>query len=410
MTQNGKIDRLISERKAQFSLPQAFYKDPDLFTRDIDRLVARQWLLVDHVSRIPNPGDYFLFEIADESIIIVRGKDGGVRSFYNVCRHRGSRVCLERQGNVRLFVCPYHAWSYGLDGALRGARQMPEGFDPAEHGLHSCHTRILEGLIFIKLSEEDPGDFDEEMAPFVPYLQLHGIANAKVAARGDYPTDANWKLVLENFFECYHCAPAHPEYCAVHSKQMLQAYGAGPGSGTPEAIAAFQDQLDAFHARCADLGHPVGDFLDPADADTCRSFDRVPIRPGFLSETQDGQPAAPLMGQFKDFDGGLTSISFNPFATLLMNNDFTTVFRFTPRGPLGTDVELIWLVDAKAEEGKDYDVEKIKWLWDVTTISDKTIIENNHKGVMSSRYQPGPYSAMETAVERLVDWYLNQIR
>ena len=114
------------------------------------------------------------------------------------------------------------------------------------------------------------------------------------------------------------------------------------------------------------------------------------------------------MGRFKDFDGGHTSVSFNAVSTVLMSNDYAALFRFTPRGPTATDMEIVWLVDAAAEEG-DYDVERIKWMWDVTTLEDKAIIENNHAGVMSRAYRPGPYSTQESAVVRFIDWYLHQI-
>lgn len=407
----GSLDLsgLIARHRPGFALEQPFYCDGAVFEQDMERIFRRLWLLVDHDSRIPETGDYFLFEIAGESIIVIRGEDGAVRAFYNVCRHRGSRICLEPSGRRKVLACPYHAWSYRLDGSLKAARLMPEGFDPADYGLHPCHLRVLDGLIFVNLAEGEAPDFDQEAAPMLPYLRQHDLTRAKVAHRAVYPTGANWKLVVENFFECYHCAPAHPEFCSVHSRAKLLAYGAGPASGPPEATAAFQAELQAWEARAKALGHVTGVYLDPESRLRLRSAERLPIREGALSETEDGRPAAPLMGRFKDFDGGHTSVSFNAVSTVLMSNDYAALFRFTPRGPTATDMEIVWLVAAGAEAGRDYDVERIKWMWDVTTLEDKTIIENNHAGVMSRRYRPGPYSTQEAAVVRFLDWYLYQI-
>lgn len=403
------IAGLIDRHRPGFALEQPFYRDAKIFEQDMARIFRRLWLLVDHESRIPETGHYFLFEVAGESIIIIRGTEGEVRAFYNVCRHRGSRVCTAPTGRRKVLVCPYHAWSYRLDGSLKAARLMPDDFQPADYGLHPCHLRVLDGLIFVNLAEGEAPDFDEEAAPLLPFLRQHELTRAKVAHREFYPTDANWKLVVENFFECYHCAPAHPEFCSVHSRSKLLAYGAGPDSGPADATAAFQKELEAWESKAKALGHVTGVYLDPESGRRLRSAERLPIRQGVLSETEDGQPAAPLMGSFKDFDGGHTSVSFNAVSTVLMSNDYAALFRFTPRGPMATDMEIVWLVAADATEGLDYDVERIKWMWHVTTLEDKTIIENNNAGIMSRAYRPGPYSTQEAATVRFIDWYLQQI-
>ena len=125
----------------------------------MERLLSRRWLLVDHESRIPDKGDYFLFNIGNESIIIIRESDDKVNALFNVCRHRGSRVCLEQQGNKRLLTCPYHAWTYNLDGELRPPHLMPAGFDRTQHNLHKCHVTVYHGLIFVCLSVDCPARF-----------------------------------------------------------------------------------------------------------------------------------------------------------------------------------------------------------------------------------------------------------
>jgi len=299
---------------------------------------------------------------------------------------------------------------FDLDGTLKAARTMPDGFDPGEWGLHPCHVGVREGLIFLNLSRKEPPDFEDFIKPLLPCLELHDLGNAKIAHSGSYPTDANWKLVLENFFECYHCQPSHPEYCKVHPKDYVLALGGGKGSGPDGAEEAYQPQLDAFNAKAAAMGHTVEGYSEGEASFNLRGAGRTGIQEGWLSETEDGKPAGPLMGKFNDWDGGYTGVSFNPFSTLLMTNDSATAFRFTPIDATHTDVELIWMVRADAEEGKDYDKAKMIWLWDVTTIADKRIIEDNHAGVTSRRYQPGPYSDHERNTQALIHWYLNRLR
>ena len=391
-----------------YSLEQALYCDADVFEQDIQRVFATNWLLIDHASRIPNPGDYFLFEIAQESIIIIRQDAQTVNAFFNVCRHRGSRVCSESDGNKRLLVCPYHAWSYNLDGSLKAARLMPADFEPARFGLHPCHIRVREGFIFLNIGRDEPIDFDRAYAQHIDLMAFHELADAKVAAKRMYSTTANWKLVVENFLECYHCAPAHPEYCAVHPPELLLAYGAGPGSGPEGAAQAVQAQLDAWIANAQSLGHPTAFLQMPAEFDVEGNAMRLPIGGGAKSETRAGEPVAKLMGRFKDFDGGLTVCSFNPMSFVLGSNDHALSFRFTPRGPQSTDVELTWFVHPGAEDGKDYDVDNLIFVWDVTTLQDKKITEDNQAGILSSRYQPGPYSEHEANTAKFIRWYLRQ--
>ena len=167
--------------------------------------------------RHPQPGDFFTVELLQESLIIVCGQDRRLRALLNVSRHRGSRVCTERSGHARAgaFVCPYHAWSYNLDGTLRAARHMAPDFDRASHGLKAVHLRVIEGLIFVCLAQK-PRGLDNEERVLGRAARAHGWGDAKVAHRESYPVSANWKLVEENYMECYHCAPAHIEYSRFH--------------------------------------------------------------------------------------------------------------------------------------------------------------------------------------------------
>ena len=258
----------------------------------MDRIFRRRWLFVDHVARIPRPGDLILRDIAGESIIILRDHEAQVRAFYNVCRHRGSRLCTQSEGHVERLVCPYHAWTYALDGRLSSARLMPPEFDPAEHGLNACHLRVVEGLIFISLCDGDPPEFDEMVAPFLPFLDFHDVASAKVAHREVFPVTGNWKLLVENNLECYHCQNTHPEYCSVASSDYVLNFGGGPDSGPPDAVRDYHSMLTAWEEQQKALGHPVGSFVDAATSAHFRAASRVPILDGYLSMTEGGEPAA----------------------------------------------------------------------------------------------------------------------
>lgn len=419
------IESLIDNQPPGHSLSRPFYCDPEIFTLDIERVFKRRWLLIDHASRIPNRGDFFVIEIAGESLIVVRDEKDDVSVLFNVCRHRGSRVCLEKSGHSARFTCTYHAWTYGLDGRLLAARQMPEGFDKKTAGLRRCPVEVVEGLIYAWIGEGPALDFEPARHAITPFLRLQGIANAKIAARESFRTQANWKLVVENFLECYHCLAAHPEYCAVNAVVKLIA------NGSELASAEFLAYWEKWKASLDDasLGNvianssPGAESFDPrspyslshasmkegAARATVFAAMRTPINEGYISMTEDGQPVAPLMGHFKAFDGGKTSVSIDYIGRMTAANDYAALFRFIPVSPGITDFEIIWLVRGDAIEGKDYDVSKLKWLWSVTTAQDKVLAENNQKGVESWAYVPGPYSLLEDSPNRFVQWYLEQV-
>ena len=397
---NGaSLDELIGRQKPGFALEQPFYGNDAIFKLDLERVVSKQWLYVDHVSRLPEVGDYMLYRIAGEEIIVVRAEDGTIHAHYNVCRHRGSRVCLKNEGNALRLICPYHAWTYALDGSLVAARNMPEGFDAADYPLHRCHARVCEGLIFINLAEGEPSDFDAMAGNLAPYLEPHGLARTKIVHRKVYPTHGNWKLAIENFRECYHCAPAHPEYTRVNSYVGVNDKKSG----------AYAPTVEAWEKKAAAMGHPYGRVhCDTDPPGQPHGAFRQPIQKGFQTLSRDGRPVAPLIGDFKEFDGGECMLVFGPLFYVYAANDHATTFRFTPVTPQFTEVELTWLVHEDAGEG-DYDVDRLKWMWDVTTIQDTTIIGDNQAGVNSQRYRPGPYSEREGFTDRFVRWYLTQI-
>jgi phenylpropionate dioxygenase-like ring-hydroxylating dioxygenase large terminal subunit len=405
MSDSAVIERLAANTKLGYSLDRRFYCDDEVFAADMETVIGRKWIVAGHVDRVRNKGDYFLYKIGNESIIIVRSDDATINAFYNVCRHRGSLICTKPSGRVTRLTCGYHAWSYGLDGALLAARLMPEDFSKRDNGLHRCHIRVFYGFIFINLSETAPVDFDAAFADLAPYLDFHGFADAKIAYTQSYPTAANWKLVVENFVECYHCAPAHPEFCSMHPPEALIAFGAGPSSGPAAAVEKYLPAVKAWEARAAALGRPIGTVDDGPESSHLRLLLQRTIRDGFETETQDGRPASSLMGKRLGFDQGRMYLSFSPFTQLVATNDFAVLFLFTPRSAMDTDVDLYWLVDGNASQ---VDVKRMIWGWDETTKQDKVITENNQAGILSKRYQPGRYSEHERRVVTFQQWYLAQ--
>jgi Rieske 2Fe-2S family protein len=399
------IDRLAATSKAGHSLQREFYCDDEVFAADLREVVGKKWLVAGHVDQLKRKGDYFLFKVGHESIIVVRSDETTINAFYNVCRHRGSIICTQPHGHVARFTCGYHAWSYGLDGALLAARLMPADFSKADNGLNRVHVRVFYGFIFINLSDEKPVDFDAAFGDLAPYLDFHGFAQARIAFAKSYPTDANWKLVIENFMECYHCAPAHPEFCSMHPPEALVAFGAGPSSGPQDAVNGYLPTLRAWEQRAAELGRPIGTVDDDAHSSHLRLLLQRTIREGYDSETKDGRPVSTLMGKRVEFDKGRMFLSFSPFTQVVATNDFAVLFLFTPRGTLKTDVDLYWLVDKNAPQ---VDVEKMIWGWDETTKQDKLITENNQAGILSKSYRPGRYSEHERRLVTFQEWYFAQ--
>ena len=406
-TSQQLMQRLAANTRVGYCFEQEFYASEAVFKADMEQIISRKWLLAGHVSRIANKGDYFLFRVGAEQIIVIRENEDSVRAFFNVCRHRGSTICQAESGNAAKLVCPYHAWTFGLDGRLLAARLMPEDFDKHENSLFACHVRLFYGLIFINMSAEEPVDFDETYGDMGPILDYHGIAEARIAHSGSYPTTANWKLVVENFFECYHCVPSHPQFCSMHAADSLVAVGAGPSSGPADAIAAYAPKVKAWEERAAALGRPVGTIDDAPDSSHLRLMMQRMNKDGWAAETQDGSAPAPLMGKRTSPDGGRMHLSFSPFSQIVADDHFVILFQFTPRSALESDVEMIWLVDGRASEA-EVDVDKMIWGYHATTSQDKVITENNQAGIMSSRYRPGRYSDQEGSVVKFQKWYLNQ--
>lgn len=401
--------RLAEETAAQrsrrgFAMDPYFYRSPRVYRKELDEILFRSWLYAGHVSQIADVGDYFLFDLGEDSIVVVRGTDGEIRALMNICRHRGSRYCSEPEGSCQAFVCPYHGWVYDLDGSLKAARSMDSvaGFDPAAYALKTCRCTVFEGMIFVNC---DPAaaTFEEALRTIEPALRPYDLPAAKIAHRRNYAVQANWKLALENYLECYHCATAHRAYAKRHT---LEA----PGEEVEHRNAQMLERAEqATGVPGIGLEHSQVYGSSP-DFGCCAHTRRYSLYDGFMTGSRDGGPVAPLMGDFKGYDGGAGDFQLGPLTFMLNYPDHCVLYRFIPRGMDRTDMDLVWFVRGDAEEGRDYDRNALTWLWDRTTREDQFIIMQNSEGVHSRFFEPGPYHPeQERLCIEFVDWYLEAL-
>ena len=399
MQDTRNIAELIADQRPGRPLEQRFYTDPDLYRLELERILTRNWFMAGHVSQIPEPGDFFVSNFANESVIVVRGSDREIKAFANVCRHRGSLVCLEQSGSVRKFECPYHGWMYDIDGNLTAARAMPKDFDKQTHGLNKVSIDVMGGLIFLCLTDQPPSLKGAKRDLAEPFA-MFDFENLKVAAKKTYPIAANWKLAIENYQECYHCASAHPDYARMHTLML-----------DPNQRDRIQDKMLGRFEACG-LKKIEHDFVDTLarPGEQGYGYSRTAMFEGYKTGSRNGEPVAPLLGNLKDYDCGASDFTFGPFSFLLAYSDHVVGYVFRPVDHGHCVCEIFWFVRGDAIEGKDYDVEELMWLWDVTTYADEKIIVNNWKGVNSRYYKPGPFSRMERMENRYVEWILQQLQ
>jgi phenylpropionate dioxygenase-like ring-hydroxylating dioxygenase large terminal subunit len=362
------------------TLPQEYYTSGEVFRQDIERIYTRSWLYAGHVSQLPEAGSYITVELGTTNVIVVRDETGGLHALHNVCRHRGSRICSDPCGAVKkAFVCQYHGWSYRLDGSLATAPRMPEDFDRSLWGLKPAWVEEWQGMVYVALGAEPPAPVAETLADIEPECARFGIRDAKVAHTIVYDVAANWKLIMENYRECYHCQMNHPEF--ISAIDIWQHEG------------SRRDQESRYH----------DDY----------SFADLPLKPGCKTQTLDGSYASSvLLGDYAA--GGLpdrvVGLCWYPGNTMAWGADYGTAFGLRPVAPNRTLAVSHWFVPAAAVEGADYKVEDVIALWDVTNRQDFSLCELNQRGVESPAYEPGPYNLdMEDDVQHFVDAYLRML-
>ena len=349
------------------TLPQQYFVSEKIFEEERTKIFARQWVLVGHQSQIANAGDYFTAQVADESLIIVRDQRSSIRGFYNVCRHRGTRLCQDSSGQIRAIQCPYHAWTYALDGRLIGAPHMDEvpGFDKADYSLHAVDLALWEGFIFVNLAGQNASterggyiSLEEWFAPLAEKFTHWNLPKLRSARRIEYDVRANWKLIFENYSECYHCPGVHPAL----------------------------SKLTPYDSAENDLSE--GPFLG--------GFMRITKG---RSLSMSGNACALPVGDIKAEDHArVFYYSIFPNMLLSLHPDYVMVHQIWPKSPERTRILCDWFFhpDAAGVSDPRYNPDDAIEFWDMTNKQDWHVCELSQQGIASCAYEPGPYSPRES--------------
>lgn len=401
LSSNEQRDRLahtLDQTKDGHALTRPFYDDEAIYRQEMEAIFYREWLFAVNECELPEVGDYVTFSVDQTPVLIVRDDEGSIRAFHNSCRHRGSRLCSKSHGNTSRLVCPYHQWTYDLEGQLLSTRYMADTFRKEDFPLKPVHVENLNGMIYICLAETPP-DFDGYRRTVSPYIAPHEPARTKVAYESTIIEEANWKLVIENNRECYHCTGAHPELLVSLVEMALPE---DDRNGEEFAImkrkAADWDALSLPHA--------------PANGGLEFRCIRLPFRKGAKSMTLDGELGCKkLLGDLTEEDLGSVRMFRIPNNWHHFLSDHILHFRVLPLGPNRTEVRTTWLVHEDAIAGWDYDPERLSEVWKATNDQDRVLAEENQRGVKSIGYEPGPYSEVaEFMAINFIHWYRQQMR
>lgn len=401
---------LVARRRPGHVLEGPFYTSPEIFDLDIDAVFATQWIFVATEPEIPEPGDFVTIDLGRYSVIVLRDDDGVVRALHNVCRHRGSRVLHEERGSVGNLVCGYHQWTYATDGRLLHAGQQPPDFDKGCYGLRQVAVRTLEGLVLICLAPSPPEDFDEVAARIGPYLAPHALAGTKVAAQVDLVEHGNWKIIMENNRECYHCEAGHPELTCTFFPTYGYALEDIPARLMPAHARYLKAGTDLARS-CEERGLPHALIEELSGQATAFRIQREPLDGAGESYTRDGRVACTrLLGDLDIPQLGRLSLHLQPNSWFHFLSDHVVTFTVLPVAPDRSLVRTTWHVHQDAVEGVDYDLDNLTEVWRRTNEQDAVFVARTQAGVSSPAYVPGPYSASEYQVDALVTWYLERLQ
>ena len=340
------------------TLPGAYFTSAAIFAEEREKIFAARWLCVGREDQLASPGDYFLSEILGESIIVARDEAGGTNAYFNVCRHRGSRLCEGESGRFDGTIrCPYHAWTYALDGRLLGAPSTGDlpGFRAGDYPLHRVALGQWEGFLFVNLADE-PEPFESAWAPLLDRFTRFNLPRLVPARTIAYDVRANWKLLFQNYSECYHCGPVHPSLArATPPTSGENDLVEGPFTGGFMVMNAGYESLTMTGRSC---GLPVGN-LPPEEL---RRVYYYAIVPNML-------------------------LSLHP--------DYVMYHTLWPEAPDHTRVSCSWLFNPDTLTDSRFDPADGIEFWDMTNRQDWHICERSQLGVSSRAYRPGPYSRRE---------------
>jgi len=357
------VDALRPGAALERTLHRDHYLSDQLFALERERIFYREWFCVAREEEIPNPGDYLSRDVAGESVLLVRTKDGGLAAHYNVCRHRGSRLVTECgrgsfSGGIR---CPYHSWTYTLEGALRTAPFLEEGDGLAKSdlALHPVGVESWGGFIFLHLTPADAKargqTLPSQLGGVPERLRRYPLSQLRVARRIEYEIAANWKVMLENYNECYHCGPVHPELCRL---------------------------VPAFKQRGG------------AELDWERG---IPHREGAWTFTGSGTTnRAPFEGLSEDERVRHKGELVYPNLLLSLSAEHVAVFTIWPHAPGRTTLVCEFLFHPDEMAKPDFDPSDAVDFWDLVNRQDWAICESVQRGMTSRVFQTGYYAPMES--------------
>jgi len=391
---------------ANFTLPPRFYTSDEIFEQELERIFYSKWIYVACEADIPKPGDYVALKLGKRSFFLQRAEDGEVRGFYNVCRHRGHELVQGEKGNCRRLICPYHNWTYDLDGKLRHARGMDSDFAREDFGLNPIEVAVIGGLIYVCLSSPAPADISAVRSQLIPYLAPYELAKTKIACQKDIIEACNWKLVIENNRECLHCTSNHPEL-------LVPLYSSGFGKGLDkDHVQAderrFQEALLEKERQWENLDLPY-ELIEFPDGLWFRTV-RLPLANQCISHTIKPEHACKkLLGNFKQPEGSGLSLWTHPNSWNHFLTDHIVTFAVFPLSVDKTLVRTKWLVAEDAVEGVDYNLEDLTYVWTQTNAQDQRLAEGAYRGICSGGYKPGPLADEEYLVKQFLSWYKDQL-
>jgi Rieske 2Fe-2S family protein len=347
-------------RQGSRTMPGEYYVSDAILAEEREKIFAQAWVCVGRTARVAEPGQYFLSTIAGESIIVLRDRKGALRAFFNVCRHRGTRICREEAGRFgETIQCPYHAWTYRTDGQLLGAPHMQdvEGFDKQDFPLHAAAIEEWEGFLFVSIARH-PQPFETAWRPMIGRLSRYGLRDLVVGHQVVYDVQANWKLAFQNYSECLHCPTIHPKLATV------LPYQSGANDLTEGPFLGGYMELTPPNQSATMSGAPAGVLVSPSlpEADRHRAFYYTLMPNMFLS----------------------------------LHPDYVNYYLVHPISPSRTRIESEWLFHPDTIRDGSKNIRDAIEFWDLTNRQDWDIVEQSQLGIASRRYEPGPYSARES--------------